>query len=161
MTTLHAGGKFDGTAYETSGGLHGVGISVVNALSDDCIVEVARSKKLYRQTFSRGHATTKVEHLGDVNNRRGTKVRFHPDAQIFGKGTKFSAITLFKMARAKAYLFGGVEIRWSCDESYVTGKDEVTEKASVSLPRRSERLSDGLTGQTNAGDGRTFCGGHG
>ena len=134
MTTLHAGGKFDGTAYETSGGLHGVGISVVNALSDDCVVEVARNKQLYRQSFSRGHATTGVEHLGDVNNRRGTKVRFHPDTEIFGKDTKFSAITLFKMARAKAYLFGGVEIRWSCDESYVTGKDEVTEKAVFHFP---------------------------
>ncbi|MCF6274321.1 MAG: DNA topoisomerase IV subunit B [Robiginitomaculum sp.] len=134
MTTLHAGGKFDGKAYETSGGLHGVGISVVNALSDDCIVEVARGKKLYRQTFSRGHAVTGVEHLGDINNRRGTKVRFHPDAEIFGKGAKFSPIQLFKMARAKAYLFGGVEIRWSCDASLITGKDEVTEKAVFHFP---------------------------
>ncbi|MEE9314103.1 MAG: DNA topoisomerase IV subunit B [Rhizobiaceae bacterium] len=134
MTTLHAGGKFDGKAYETSGGLHGVGISVVNALSDDCIVEVARGKKLYRQSFSRGHAVTGVEHLGDVNNRRGTKVRFHPDAEIFGKGAKFSPIQLFKMARAKAYLFGGVEIRWSCDPELVTGKDEVTEKAVFHFP---------------------------
>ncbi|MEE9375446.1 MAG: DNA topoisomerase IV subunit B [Rhizobiaceae bacterium] len=134
MTTLHAGGKFDGKAYETSGGLHGVGISVVNALSDDCIVEVARGKKLYRQTFSRGHAVTGVEHLGDINNRRGTKVRFHPDPEIFGKGAKFTPIQIFKMARAKAYLFGGVEIRWSCSPSLVTGKDEVTEKAVFHFP---------------------------
>ena len=134
MTTLHAGGKFDGSAYETSGGLHGVGISVVNALSDDCIVEVARGKQLYRQSFSRGHAVTGVEHLGEINNRRGTKVRFHPDAEIFGKGTNFSPIILFKMARSKAYLFGGVEIRWSCDASYITGKDEVTEKAVFHFP---------------------------
>ncbi|MEO0546565.1 MAG: DNA topoisomerase IV subunit B [Pseudomonadota bacterium] len=134
MTTLHAGGKFDGKAYETSGGLHGVGISVVNALSDDLIVEVARSRQLFRQTFSRGLATSGVEQLGEVNNRRGTKVRFHPDAQIFGKDAKFSPLTLFKMARSKAYLFGGVEIRWHCDPALVTGKDEVTEKAVFHFP---------------------------
>ncbi|MEL6946914.1 MAG: DNA topoisomerase IV subunit B [Pseudomonadota bacterium] len=134
MTTLHAGGKFDGKAYETSGGLHGVGISVVNALSDDLIVEVARAKQLYRQTFSRGLATSSVEHLGDINNRRGTKVRFHPDAEIFGKEAKFSPLTLFKMARSKAYLFGGVEIRWSCDAALISGKDEVTEKAVFHFP---------------------------
>ncbi|MEM8751115.1 MAG: DNA topoisomerase IV subunit B [Pseudomonadota bacterium] len=134
MTTLHAGGKFDGKAYETSGGLHGVGISVVNALSDDLVVEVARGKRLYRQSFSRGHAATGVEHLGDVNNRRGTKVRFHPDAEIFGEKTKFEPLTLFKMARSKAYLFGGVEIRWSCDPSLVSGKDEVTDKAVFHFP---------------------------
>ncbi len=134
MTTLHAGGKFDGTAYETSGGLHGVGISVVNALSDDCIVEVARNRQLYRQTFSRGKALGKVENVGDVNNRRGTRVRFHPDEQIFGKNAKFSPLTLFKMARSKAYLFGGVEIRWSCDPSLVSGKDEVSDKAVFHFP---------------------------
>ena len=134
MTTLHAGGKFDGKAYETSGGLHGVGISVVNALSDDCIVEVARNRQLYRQTFSRGKALGKVENVGDVNNRRGTRVRFHPDEQIFGKNAKFSPLTLFKMARSKAYLFGGVEIRWSCDPSLVSGKDEVSDKAVFHFP---------------------------
>ncbi|MEM1038263.1 MAG: DNA topoisomerase IV subunit B [Pseudomonadota bacterium] len=134
MTTLHAGGKFDGKAYETSGGLHGVGISVVNALSDDLIVEVARSRQLFRQTFSRGLATSGVEQLGDVNNRRGTKVRFHPDADIFGKDARFSPLTLFKMARSKAYLFGGVEIRWHCDPALVSGKDEVTEKAVFHFP---------------------------
>jgi len=134
MTTLHAGGKFDGKAYETSGGLHGVGISVVNALSDDLVVEVARNKQLYRQTFSRGHAKGKVEKLGEVNNRRGTKVRFHPDAEIFGDKAKFDPLTLFKMARSKAYLFGGVEIRWSCDPELVSGKDEVTDKATFHFP---------------------------
>lgn len=134
MTTLHAGGKFDGKAYETSGGLHGVGISVVNALSDDCIVEVARNKQLYRQSFSKGKALTGVENVGEVNNRRGTKVRFHPDPEIFGKNSAFSALTLFKMARSKAYLFGGVEIRWSCDPSLVSGKDEVTDKAVFHFP---------------------------
>ena len=134
MTTLHAGGKFDGKAYETSGGLHGVGISVVNALSDDCVVEVARNRQLFSQSFSRGIATTGVEHVGDVQNRRGTKVRFHPDPDIFGKDTKFSPLTLFKMTRSKAYLFGGVEIRWACDPALLTGKDEVTEKAVFHFP---------------------------
>ncbi|EFL90268.1 DNA topoisomerase IV subunit B [Ahrensia sp. R2A130] len=134
MTTLHAGGKFDGKAYETSGGLHGVGISVVNALSDDLIVEVARNRELYRQSFSRGHAVGPVELVGEVQNRRGTKVRFHPDAQIFGKDARFKPLTLFKMARSKAYLFGGVEIRWSCDPALVSGKDEVTDKAVFHFP---------------------------
>lgn len=117
MTTLHAGGKFDGKAYETSGGLHGVGSSVVNALTDDMVVEVARDQILYRQCFSRGLSLGPVENLGKVHNRRGTSIRFHPDAEIFGPKAKFSASRLFKMSRAKAYLFGGVEIRWSCDES--------------------------------------------
>ncbi|NKB51214.1 MAG: DNA topoisomerase IV subunit B [Rhizobiaceae bacterium] len=134
MTTLHAGGKFDGKAYETSGGLHGVGISVVNALSDDCVVEVARNRQLYRQSFSRGIALGGVDKIGEVSNRRGTKVRFHPDPEIFGKNTKCSSLTLFKMARSKAYLFGGVEIRWSCDPSLVSGKDEVTDKAVFHFP---------------------------
>ncbi len=91
MTTLHAGGKFDGKAYETSGGLHGVGVSVVNALSDMLEVEVARNRKLYRQRFSRGVPQGGLEELGDVHNRRGTRVRFHPDPQIFGEHAKFDA----------------------------------------------------------------------
>ncbi|MEM8539869.1 MAG: DNA topoisomerase IV subunit B [Pseudomonadota bacterium] len=123
MTILHAGGKFDGKAYETSGGLHGVGVSVVNALSDDLVVEVARNKQLYRQKFSRGIPQGGLEKLGEVHNRRGTKVRFHPDPDIFGKNAKFSPARLSKMARSKAYLFGGVEIRWECDESLVPEKD--------------------------------------
>ncbi len=113
MTTLHAGGKFDSKVYETSGGLHGVGISVVNALSDVLEVEVARNQTLYRQCFSRGHSQGALEIVGRVQNRRGTRVRFHPDAQIFGS-LKFDPRRLFKMARSKAYLFGGVEIRWKC-----------------------------------------------
>jgi len=121
MTTLHSGGKFDGKAYQTSGGLHGVGVSVVNALSDDVEVEVARGQQLYRMRFSRGVPQGKLEKLGAIKNRRGTKVRFHPDEQIFGKGAAFKPARLFTMARSKAYLFGGVEIRWSCDPSIITG----------------------------------------
>ncbi len=134
MTTLHAGGKFDGKAYETSGGLHGVGISVVNALADDLVVEVARNRELFQQTFSRGIVASKLKKIGDTPNRRGTRVRFHPDPQIFGDKAKFEPLKLFKMARSKAYLFGGVEIRWSCDESLVSGKDEVTDKATFHFP---------------------------
>jgi topoisomerase-4 subunit B len=116
MTTLHAGGKFDSDAYETSGGLHGVGISVVNALSDDLIVEVTINQILYRQTYSRGLATSELIEVGKEHNRRGTVVRFHPDPQIFGDKLKFLPKRIFKMSQAKAYLFGGIEIRWSCDE---------------------------------------------
>ena len=132
MCTLHAGGKFDGKAYNTSGGLHGVGVSVVNALSDVCEVEVARGQQLYRMTFSRGMPQSKLEKLGPVMNRRGTKVRFHPDAQIFGKGAQFKPQRLFKMARSKAYLFGGVEIRWSCDPALI--KDDTPAEATFRFP---------------------------
>jgi topoisomerase-4 subunit B len=132
MTTLHAGGKFDSKAYETSGGLHGVGASVVNALSDDLVVEVAREQVLYRQRFSRGKPLGGVETVGKVQNRRGTTTRFHPDAQIFGEGASFSPQRLFKMTRSKAYLFGGVEIRWSCDESLA--KEDVPASAIFHFP---------------------------
>jgi topoisomerase-4 subunit B len=114
MTTLHSGGKFDSKVYETSGGLHGVGVSVVNALSELLEVEVARGKRLYRQTFSRGHPTSTLEMVGEVHNRRGTRTKFRPDPQIFGVGAHFKPWRLFAMTRSKAYLFGGVEIRWTC-----------------------------------------------
>lgn len=115
MTTLHSGGKFGGGAYKTSGGLHGVGISVVNALADDLEVEVARDKELYRQCFSRGTPKGPIEKVGAVSNRRGTTVRFHPDPDIFGEKAAFKPERLYKTARSKAYLFHGVEIRWKCD----------------------------------------------
>ncbi|MEO0617782.1 MAG: ATP-binding protein, partial [Pseudomonadota bacterium] len=138
MTTLHAGGKFDGKAYATSGGLHGVGVSVVNALSETLEVEVARGQELYRLTFSRGHVDGKLQKLGSIRNRRGTKVRFLPDAKIFGKGATFKPGRLFKMARSKAYLFGGVEIRWKCApellEGQKAGVGEATETATFHFP---------------------------
>ena len=112
MTVLHAGGKFDSGAYQTSGGLHGVGVSVTNALSERLEVEVARGQTLYRQTFSRGLPTSELVTVGKVLNRRGTRVRFKPDPQIFGPDATFKPARLFRMSRAKAYLFGGVEIRW-------------------------------------------------
>jgi topoisomerase-4 subunit B len=134
MTTLHAGGKFDSKVYETSGGLHGVGVSVVNALSDDLEVEVARGRKLYRQRFSRGVPQGGLELLGDVQNRRGTRTRFHPDPDIFGKGAHFEPARICRMARSKAYLFGGVEIRWSCDPALLKEKDETPAKAVFHFP---------------------------
>lgn len=134
MTTLHAGGKFDSDVYETSGGLHGVGISVVNALSDRLEVEVARNKTLYRQRFSRGIAQGGIEDLGPVHNRRGTRISFHHDAEIFGARLKFSPARLMKMARSKAYLFGGVEIRWTCASELLNEKDQTSPKATFHFP---------------------------
>ncbi|WP_120500119.1 DNA topoisomerase IV subunit B [Roseovarius sp. EL26] len=111
LCTLHAGGKFSGKAYQTSGGLHGVGASVVNALSDSMVVQVARNKELYEQRFSRGIPQGPVEKVGAAPNRRGTTVTFHADEQIFGHH-RFKPARLFKSIRSKAYLFSGVEIRW-------------------------------------------------
>lgn len=119
LTVLHSGGKFSDKAYQTSGGLHGVGISVVNALSDLLVVEVARDNVLYRQSYSRGAPTTKLETIGAVKGRRGTTVSFHPDPQIFGESLHFSPKRIHDLARSKAYLYRGVEIAWSCDPSLV------------------------------------------
>jgi topoisomerase-4 subunit B len=134
MTTLHAGGKFDSKVYETSGGLHGVGVSVVNALAETLEVEVARGQTLYRQVFSRGVPKGKLETVGRVLNRRGTKVRFKPDHQIFGKEVHFQPRRLFKMARSKAYLFGGVEIRWRCAPALLASSDNVPAEATFRFP---------------------------
>ena len=134
MTELHSGGKFKGDAYETSGGLHGVGVSVVNALSDFLEVEVAKNKNLYRMKFQRGKPIGKLKDLGPINNRRGTKVRFHPDPEIFGPKAKFKAAKLFRMARAKAYLQPGVEIRWKCDPKLVQETDLVPHEAVFHFP---------------------------
>ena len=111
LCTLHSGGKFSGKSYQTSGGLHGVGSSVVNALSDSMVVQVARNRELYEQRFSRGKPLGGVQRLGAASNRRGTTVTFHADEQIFGHH-RFRPKRLFTLARSKAYLFSGVEIRW-------------------------------------------------
>src|SRR5664279_1278195 len=130
MCTLHAGGKFDSKVYDTSGGLHGVGVSVANALSERMEVEVAREQQLYRMAFERGKPKGKLEKAGRAPNRRGTKIRFRPDPQIFGPKAAFQAERVFKMARSKAYLYGGVEIRWRCDKALLKGLDDVPEKAT-------------------------------
>jgi topoisomerase IV subunit B len=147
LCTLHAGGKFDSKVYETSGGLHGVGVSVVNALSSRLEVEVARGQKLYRMAFERGHPKGKLEDLGKVNNRRGTTVRFKPDAEIFGAKATFKPQRLFQMARSKAYLFGGVEIRWSCAPELLKGVEGVPAKDSFHFPGG---LKDYLAGAIHA-----------
>ena len=127
MTTLHAGGKFDGKAYQTSGGLHGVGVSVVNALSTDLIVEVCRAKTMWRQSYAEGKPRSKLEKVGPAPNKRGTSVMFLPDPKIFGAKLAFKPKRLFKMARSKAYLFAGVEIRWKCAPSLI--KDDTPAEA--------------------------------
>src|SRR6266851_291322 len=130
MCTLHAGGKFDSKVYGTSGGLHGVGVSVANALSERMEVEVAREQTLHRMVFERGKPKGKLSKLGRVPNRRGTKVRFRPDPDIFGAKADFKPERVFKMARSKAYLFGGVEIRWSCAKELLRGVEDVPEEAT-------------------------------
>jgi topoisomerase-4 subunit B len=131
LTTLHSGGKFSDKVYETSGGLHGVGLSVVNALSDKLEVEVARDRMLYCQSYSRGAPTSKLSKGEPVHNRRGTTIRFHPDPEIFDENNKFNAAILFKMARSKAYLYRGVEIRWTCDPRLLVGAKKDTPETAV------------------------------
>ncbi len=142
MTTLHSGGKFSGDSYETSGGLHGVGLSVVNALSDVLDVEVARDKRLWTQTYKRGVPDGPLVDAGAVQNRRGTTIAFHPDAEIFGTALHFRPALLYRMARSKAYLFRGVEIRWRCDDKLIKGGDETPAEATLHFPGG---LSDYLT----------------
>jgi topoisomerase-4 subunit B len=149
MCTLHAGGKFDSKVYETSGGLHGVGVSVANALSERMEVEVARDQTLWTMAFERGKPKTKLVKAGKAPNRRGTKIRFRPDPQIFGEKAHFRAERIFKMARSKAYLFGGVEIRWHCDKALLKGSEDVPEKATFHFAEGlKDYLSAGLTGAT-------------
>ena len=131
LSTLHSGGKFSGKAYATSGGLHGVGVSVVNALSSDTCVEVARDRQLYAQRFARGQTLGPIENLGPTPNRRGTTVTFTPDTEIFGD-RQFKPARLFKLARSKAYLFAGVEIRWKCVDSLAS--DDVPAEAVFKFP---------------------------
>ncbi|HEY0421315.1 MAG TPA: DNA topoisomerase IV subunit B, partial [Acetobacteraceae bacterium] len=134
LTTLHSGGKFGGKSYETSGGLHGVGSSVVNALSESLEVEVARDRVLWKQSYARGKPVTKLLNAGPVQNRRGTTLRFRPDPQIFGS-LPFSPSRLYRFCRSKAYLFRGVEIRWSCAPSLLkSGKDETPAEAVLHFP---------------------------
>ena len=134
LTTLHSGGKFGGKVYATSGGLHGVGSSVVNALSAAMQVEVARDRVLWKQSYARGKPTTKLINGGPVHNRRGTSVRFQPDPKVFG-AVGFSPARLYRLCRSKAYLFRGVEIRWACDPSLVRGaKDETPAEAVLHFP---------------------------
>jgi topoisomerase IV subunit B len=149
MCTLHAGGKFDSKVYETSGGLHGVGVSVANALSERMEVEVAREQQLYRMAFERGKPKGKLVKAGRAPNRRGTRVRFRPDPEIFGPKAAFKPERIFKMTRSKAYLFGGVEIRWHCDKALLKGVEDVPEKATFHFAEGlKDYLASNLTGAT-------------
>jgi topoisomerase-4 subunit B len=154
MTTLHAGGKFDGKAYETSGGLHGVGASVVNALSEWMEVDVARDKHAHKMRFERGHAVGKLKDMGAVN-RRGTITSFKPDAKIFGEA-QFSPARLHRMAKSKAYLFRGVEIRWICDPALI--KDETPAEDTLKFPGGLLDFLKGEIGKSNTVNSRDFAG---
>ncbi len=134
LTTLHSGGKFGGKVYATSGGLHGVGLSVVNALSDMLSVEVARDRQLWVQDYSRGRPQGPLALRGSTPNRRGTTIRFHPDPEIFGAEARFIPSRLYRLARSKAYLFRGVEIRWRCDADLLGEGSDVPATASLRFP---------------------------
>jgi len=163
LSMLHSGGKFSGKAYATSGGLHGVGVSVVNALSSDTVVEVARDRQLYRQSFSKGLTLGPIEQVGAAPNRRGTSVAFTPDVEIFGE-MLFKPARLYKLARSKAYLFAGVEIRWKCDPELIS--DDTPPEAVFQFPgglgdhlkeqigARECATSDFFTGQQEFPDGQ-------
>ena len=149
LTTLHSGGKFNGKAYKTSGGLHGVGLSVVNALADDLIVEVINQKKIWRQSYKRGHPVGNITTVGNAASRRGTSISFHPDADIFEKGARFRAAKLYKMIRSKAFLFRGVEIRWQCAPELLKGDETTPQSETLHFPGG---LVDFLTESTNTVD---------
>ncbi|RJF87491.1 DNA topoisomerase IV subunit B [Oleomonas cavernae] len=134
LTTLHSGGKFSGKVYATSGGLHGVGSSVVNALSEEMVIEVARDRQVWQQTYVRGKPTTKLLPLGTVQNRRGTTITFKPDPEIFGTALHFRPGRLYRMARSKAYLFRGVEIRWSCAPELIPVGDTTPASDALRFP---------------------------
>jgi topoisomerase-4 subunit B len=154
MTTLHSGGKFGGKVYDTSGGLHGVGSSVVNALSDWMEVEVARDKHAHVMRFERGKAVSKLKDAGAVN-RRGTTVTFHPDAQIF-RDAHFSAAMLYRMAKSKAYLYRNVEIRWKCDPSLIKGDTPAEE--TLKFPGGLLDFLASEVGKSRTVTARTFSG---
>ncbi|MBM3468520.1 MAG: DNA topoisomerase IV subunit B [Alphaproteobacteria bacterium] len=145
LTTLHSGGKFNNKVYTTSGGLHGVGISVVNALSDLLEIEIARSRSIWRQTYSKGKPSSKLRLQESATSRRGTTIRFHPDPEIFGNSHHLRPALLYQMARAKAYLFKGVEINWSCDPSLIHANDKTPLTARLHYPSGlMDYLSDQL-----------------
>ena len=164
LTTLHSGGKFNDTIYATSGGLHGVGISVVNALSEILTIEVARQRKLYVQSFSRGKPKTTLEERKAPANRRGTWIKFKPDRKIFGDTISFDPALLYRMARSKAYLYKGVEIRWSCAAQLLKGNNAppetdklhfpggLTDYLVVSLGSRSSLTTEYFCGSAAGGD---------
>ena len=158
LTTLHSGGKFGDKVYATSGGLHGVGLSVVNALSESLVVEVARDQRLWRQRYARGRPAGPLEDAGAARNRRGTLVRFRPDSAIFGADRRFSPALLYEMARTRAYLHRGVEIRWSCDAALRAGADAAPEKAVLRYPGGLSDYLDAVLGKRHTVTPAPFAG---
>lgn len=158
MTTLHSGGKFGGSAYKVSGGLHGVGLSVVNALASELVIEVARNKKLYRQKYSRGVPLTPLEEVGKADKKSGTSVTFLPDTEIFGVNAKLKPLALFRMARAKAFLFRGVEVVWHCDPSLIKAEDELKADDVLHFPNGLEDFLAYRMGNRTTVNSRTFAG---
>jgi topoisomerase-4 subunit B len=167
LTTLHSGGKFSGKSYETAGGLHGVGSSVVNALSERLEVEVARDRTLFGHAFERGKPVQKLKNLGAIHNRRGTTIRFKPDPEIFG-ALRFSPARLHRLCRSKAYLFRGVEIRWRCDPKLVAGTDTPAEAVlhfpggladflAATLESRAQVVPAPWAGEASFPDGAGRC----
>ncbi|MEE8505961.1 MAG: DNA topoisomerase IV subunit B, partial [Kiloniellales bacterium] len=146
MTTLHSGAKFSQKTYATSGGLHGVGVSVVNALADTLTVEIARERTLYRQSYRRGEPQGTLSEVGKAPNRRGTMITFQPDLSIFGKDTRFQPDQVYRMARSRAYLFRGVEIRWSCDPGLIKKGMKTPAEDTLHFPNG---LSDFLEASLN------------
>ena len=157
-TTLHSGGKFGGKAYAVSGGLHGVGLSVVNALSSSMVVEVARDRKLYRQEYCRGVPLKPVECVGAVANRRGTTVTFLPDTEIFGESAHFKPATIFKAVKTKAFLFRGIEIKFNCDPSLIGEGDTTPTEAVLNYPNGIEDYISVLTKDIPLLMPKSFCG---
>ena len=149
LTTLHAGGKFGGDAYETSGGLHGVGVSVTNALSEFLEVEVIRDREIYTQRYERGIAKTKLKKAGAAPNRRGSRISFKPDEEIFGKGAAFKPKMLYRMSRSKAYLFAGVRIAWKCAPELIREADHVPAEEIIHFPNGlADFLEASVSGRT-------------
>jgi len=158
LTTLHSGGKFGGDAYKTSGGLHGVGISVVNALSDALTIEVARDRQLWSQSYSRGTPLGPLTLVGATQNRRGTLVTFHPDPEIFGASARLRPGPLYRMARSKAYLYRGVEVRWSCDPSLLRDNDPTPAKEVLKFPNGLRDFLDSMLKDRALLAGQPFAG---
>ena len=149
MTTLHAGGKFGDKIYQTSGGLHGVGVSVVNALSEFLEVVIYRDKKAYYQKYSRGEPLKPIKIINKKTNKKGTKISFKPDIEIFGEDSIFDPVRLYNFSRSKSYLFAGVEIRWSCDK-------EISDKFNI--PSKDKfKFSNGLIDFINDEVDKSFC----
>ena len=158
MTKLHSGGKFGSGAYSTSGGLHGVGVSVVNALSEELTVEVARDKTLWRQKYSRGLPTTPLEEVGKVSNRRGTSITFRADPEIFGFRVRFRPGHIYRMARSKAYLFRGVQIKWKCDPLLISEDNPIPSEAVLVFPNGLEDFLEYMIGERETITDKAFVG---